>query len=166
MIKNTNTATLTMCDFWRENTTRKHYQRCSACRGLFNKVKYIVSIIYSINIRNNIITWCKSAHSIFQMKKKPHAGSSMRRTNSWSSIVQLPDAFVKQLLTFHIKRKSNNTVWQFLYFKCISMHRKHKRMLVHVDASWCFRKPNIVNPLINQLDPNRPNAISTVSWVL
>ena len=66
----TNTAALTMCDFWRENTTRKH-QRCSACRELFNnyKMKYIVSIIYSIHIRNNIITWCKSAHSIFQMKK-------------------------------------------------------------------------------------------------
>ena len=64
----TNTAALTMCDFWRENTTRKHYQRCSACRGLFNKVKYIVSIIYSINIRNNIITLCKPANSIFKVK--------------------------------------------------------------------------------------------------
>ena len=83
------------------------------------------------------------------MKKKPHAafykyyynGSSMRRTNSQSSIVQQPDAFLKQLLTFHIKRKSNNKVWQFLYFKGI-MRRKHKSKLVHVDASWCFRKPN------------------------
>ena len=36
-------------------------------------------------------------------------------------------------------------------------------MLVHVDASCCFRKPNIVNPLINQLDLNRPDAISTAS---
>jgi len=33
-------------------------------------VKYIVCIIYSIQIRNNIITWCKSAHLIFQMKKQ------------------------------------------------------------------------------------------------
>jgi len=32
-----NTAILTTCDFWRENTTRKHDQRCSACRGLFDK---------------------------------------------------------------------------------------------------------------------------------
>jgi len=31
MITNTNTATLTTCDFWQENTTRKHDQRCSAC---------------------------------------------------------------------------------------------------------------------------------------
>jgi len=35
MITNMNTATLTMCDFWWENTTRKHDQRCSANRGLF-----------------------------------------------------------------------------------------------------------------------------------
>jgi len=69
MITNMNMATLTTCDFWRENTTRKHYQRCSADKGLFNIVKYIVRIIYSIHIRNNIITWCKSSHSIFQMKK-------------------------------------------------------------------------------------------------
>jgi len=60
MITNTNMATLTTCEFWRENTTRKHDQRCSACRGLFNKVKYIVSIIYSIHIRNSIVvTWSK-----------------------------------------------------------------------------------------------------------
>jgi len=65
----TNTATLTTCDFWRENTTRKHDQRCSACRGLFDNVKYIVCIIYSKQIRNNIITWCKSAYSIFQRIK-------------------------------------------------------------------------------------------------
>ena len=69
MITNMNTATLTMCDFWWENTTRKHDQRCSANRGLFKIVKYMVCIIYSIQIRNNIITWCKSAYSIFQMKK-------------------------------------------------------------------------------------------------
>ena len=69
MITNMNTATLTMCDFWWENTTRKHDQRCSVCRGLYNNMKYIVCIIYSIHIRNNIITRCKSAHSIFQMKK-------------------------------------------------------------------------------------------------
>jgi len=50
-----NTATLTTCDFWRENTTGKHDQRCSACRGLFDNVKYIVCIIYSIHIRNSII---------------------------------------------------------------------------------------------------------------
>ena len=43
------------------------------------------------------------------------------------------------------------------------MHRKHKRMLIHVIASGCFRRPNIVNPLINQLDINTPNVISTVS---
>ena len=117
MITNTNTATLTMCNFWQENTTRKHYELCSSCRGLFNKMNYIISIIYSIHIRNNIITWCKSAHSIFQMKKT-HApfykyyynGTSICRTNSRSSIVQLPHAFLKQLLTFHIKRKSNNKV--------------------------------------------------------
>jgi len=59
MITNTNMAMLTTCDFWQENTTRKHYQRCSACRGLFNKVQYIVSIIYSIHIRKNIVTWWK-----------------------------------------------------------------------------------------------------------
>jgi len=59
MITNTNMAMLTMCDFWWENKTRKHDQQCSACRGLFNKVKYIVSIIYSIHIRNNIIASCK-----------------------------------------------------------------------------------------------------------
>ena len=52
-----NTTTLTMCDFW-ENTTRKHDQRCSVCRGLYNNMKYIVCIIYSIHIRNNIITRC------------------------------------------------------------------------------------------------------------
>jgi len=69
MITNTNTATLTTCDFWRENTTRKHDQQCSSYRGLFNIVKYIVCFIYSIQIRNNIITWCKSAHSIFQTRK-------------------------------------------------------------------------------------------------
>jgi len=34
---------------------------------------YIVYIIYSIHIRNNIITLCLSAHSIFQMGKNPHA---------------------------------------------------------------------------------------------
>ena len=118
MITNMNTATLTTCDFWRENTTRKHYQRCSACRGLFNKVKYIVSIIYSMHIRNNIITRCKSAHLIFQMKtpaysafyKDYYNSSSMRQTNGRSTIVQQPDAFLKQFLTFHIKRKSNNKV--------------------------------------------------------
>jgi len=70
MITNTNMATLTTCDFWRENTIRKYYQQCSACRGLFNIVKYIVCIIYSTQIRNNIMTWCKSAPSIFQMKNK------------------------------------------------------------------------------------------------
>jgi len=62
VITNTNTATLIMRDVWQENTTRKHDQRCSACRGLFNIVKYIVCIIYSIHIRNSIITWCNSAH--------------------------------------------------------------------------------------------------------
>ena len=162
MVTNTNMATLTMCDFWQENTTRTHYKQCSACRRLFNKVKYIVSIIYSIHIRNNTMTWCKSANSIFQMKKtyaafykySPHSAdfaksltwitatapcclsrgglgdyhrdrslaapalcrlyyyndSSMRRTNSRSSIVQQPAAFLNQLLPFHIKRKSNNKV--------------------------------------------------------
>ena len=104
----------------RERGPENIYQRCSACRGLFNKVKYIISIIDSIHIRNNIITWCKSAYLIFQMKKTHAAkyyynGSSMRWTNSRSSIVQQPDAFLKQLLTFHIKRKSNNKVWQFFY---------------------------------------------------
>jgi len=69
MITNTNTATITTCDVKRENTTSKHDQRCSAWRGLFNLVKYIVCIIYSIHIRNSIITWCKSAHSIFQTRK-------------------------------------------------------------------------------------------------
>jgi len=39
MITNTNTAMLTMCDFWRKNTTRKHDL------GLFNIVKYMVCII-------------------------------------------------------------------------------------------------------------------------
>jgi len=58
MITNTNMATLTTCEFWQENMTRKHDQRCSADRVLFNIVKYIVCIIYSIQIRNNIITWC------------------------------------------------------------------------------------------------------------
>jgi len=69
IITNTNTAILTTCDVWRENTIRKHDQRCSACRGLFNIVKNIVCIIYSIHIRNSIITWCKSAYSIFQTRK-------------------------------------------------------------------------------------------------
>jgi len=58
MITNMNTATLHKCDFWRENTTRKLDQRCSTDRGLFNIVKYIVCIIHSIQIRNNIITCC------------------------------------------------------------------------------------------------------------
>ena len=39
------------------------------------------------------------------------------------------------------------------------MHRKDKRMRFHVDASWCFRKPNIVKPLLNQIDLNRPNTL-------
>ena len=69
MITYMNTATLTTCYFWRENTIRKHDQRCSADRGLFNIVKYIIfCIIYSIQIRNHIISWCKSSHSNFQMK--------------------------------------------------------------------------------------------------
>jgi len=38
------TNTTTTCDFWRQNTTRKHDQRCSACRGWFDNVKYIVGI--------------------------------------------------------------------------------------------------------------------------
>jgi len=50
MITITNTATLTTCDVWRENTIRKHDQRCSVCR-------------------NSIITSCKSVHSIFQTRK-------------------------------------------------------------------------------------------------
>jgi len=45
MITNMNTAMLTTCDVWRENTTRKHDQHCSSYRGLFNIVKYIVCII-------------------------------------------------------------------------------------------------------------------------
>jgi len=69
MITNMNTATLTSCDFKRENTTSKHDQRCSADRGLFYIVKYILCIIYSIHIRNNIITWCKPSHSIFPTRK-------------------------------------------------------------------------------------------------
>ena len=103
------------------------------------------------------------AYSAFY--KYYYNSSSVRPTNGPSSIVQQPAAFLNQLLTFHIKRKSNNKVWQFLYFKGI-MRREHNRMLLHVDASWCFRKPDIVNPTINQLDLNMRNAISTVSSVL
>jgi len=80
MITNTNTATLTMCDVWRENTTRTHDQRCSACRGLFNIVKYIVCIIYSIHIRNSIIARCKSAHSTFQRRKRMLLSTSTNTT--------------------------------------------------------------------------------------
>ena len=70
-------------------------------------------------------------------------------------------AFLKQLLSFHFQRKSQ-IIWykDVLHFKNI-MHMKHKRMLFpRVDS-----KPKIVNPLkalINQLDLNRPNAISAV----
>ena len=116
MITNTNTATFTTCDFWRENITRIHDQRCSACRGMFNTMKFIVYIIYSIQIRNNNTTWCKSAHLIFQMKKdntccflqvlvQRHLNASDK-----SSIVQQLDVSLKQFLTFHVKRKSYNKV--------------------------------------------------------
>jgi len=47
MITNTNTASLTTCDVWRENTIGKHDQRCSACKGFFNIVKYIVYTAYT-----------------------------------------------------------------------------------------------------------------------
>ena len=53
----------------------------------------------------------KKSHAAFY--KYYYNGSLMGQTNSRSSIVQQRDAFLKQLLTFHIKRKSNNKVWQF-----------------------------------------------------
>ena len=116
MITNTNTATFTTCDFLQENMTRIHDQRFSAYKGLFNTMKFIVYIIYSIQIRNNNTTWCKSAHSIFQMKKdntccflqvivQLHLNASDK-----SSIEQQLDVSLKQFLTFYVKRKTNNKV--------------------------------------------------------
>ena len=82
-----------------------------------------------MHIRNNIITRCKSAHLIFQMKKPTHA------------------AFYKYLiLTFlHFTLRESPIIRcdSCLYFKGI-MRRKHKRMLVHVnqlDLNW----PNAIS---------------------
>jgi len=72
----------------------------------------------------------------------------MRQSNGRSSIVH---AFLKQLLTFHFKKKR-----KVRHDFKDNMHRKHKHMLFPgVDVN--------VNLSINQLDMNRPNAKSSVS---
>ena len=87
----------------------------------------------------------------------------MRRVNGRSSIVQQHDAFLEQLLKFHFKTESNNKMCQFVYTSKASCIGSINVCFFHVIASGCFRKRNIVNPLLNQLDLNRSNAISTVS---
>jgi len=77
------------------------------------------------------------------------------------ALFNYPMHFYNNFLHFTLRESPIIRCDSCLYFKGI-MRRKHKRMLVHV---YVFCKPNIVNPLINQLDLNRPNAISTVPWV-
>ena len=75
------------------------------------------------------------AYSAFY--KYYYNSSSVRRTNGRSTIVQQPDAFLKQLLTFHIKRKSNNKVLQFFYTSkasCIGSITVCFFMLMQVDV--------------------------------
>jgi len=108
----------------------------------------------------------------FQMKEKRLLLSTSTSTSTTAAqcVGQTVDLalfnnqmhFEKNFLYFTLRESSIISCGDVLYFKD-TMHRKNKHKLFHVDASWCFRKPNT---LINQQDLNRPNAISTVSWVL
>jgi len=69
-------------------------------------------------------------------------------------------SFLFHFFNFTLRESPITRCDSLLYFKGI-MHRKHKRMLFHVNTICCFREPNIVNPRINHLDLKRPNTIST-----
>ena len=101
---------------------------------MFNIVKYVACIIYSIKIRNNLITWCKSAHSIFQMKNTQRM---LLSTSTSTTTAQC----LRQKIDIAL---FNNQIRCFIF----------QRRIGSVNVS--FRKPNIVNSLINQLDLNRP----------
>ena len=104
-----NTVMLATDDFRRENTTRKKNHLISACRALLNIVKYVICGIHSIHTIYNGIYWWEAIHSIYLIKKTHAAfywchGSSMRRTNGRSSIVQQSGALLKPLLVVYFKK--------------------------------------------------------------
>ena len=166
MITNMNTATLTTCDFWRETRPENMINDVQLAEGCL--IKWSTSIHY---IQHTTILLLGVNHLIrsFKWKKKCMLLSTSTSTTAAHFVGQTVDLplFNNSMHFLHLILRGSpiKRCDSFLNFKGI-MHRKHKRMLFHVDSSWCFRKPNIVNPLINQLDLNRSDTISTALWVL